>query len=210
MENREKFFARLREAPASALFSSEDVARIEMAYDLAKYAHRAQGRKDGERYFEHPRRVALWLIDGLELYDLPAMIAALLHDAYEDCPQYVAPEKARILGGVEAERMLRLLSKVPKEGYVDRLRRHADWKTLAIKLCDRYDNISSLDALPVEFQRKQIDETRDIYLPLFDHLQAVAPPSHRDTVRNLALRLECSVVKWAEALGLKFPPQALE
>ena len=210
MENRESFFDRLRQAPASALFSSEDVARIELAYDLAKYAHRAHARKDGERYFEHPRRVALWLLDGLELYDLGAVVAALLHDAYEDGPQYVSPEKVRILGGHEAERMIRLLSKVPKQGYVERLRRHADWKTLAIKLCDRYDNVSSLEAAPVEFQRKQVDETRDVYLPLFDHLKSLAPASHRDLVFQLATRLEESVRKWAEALGLKPPPQCME
>jgi hypothetical protein len=106
--------------------------------------------------------------------------------------------------------MIRLLSKVPKPGYVERLRRHADWKTLAIKLCDRYDNVSTLETATIEFQRKQIDETRDVYLPLFDHLQTIAPASHRDTVRNLALRLEGSVKKWAEALGLKLPPQFAE
>lgn len=210
MENREKFLDRLRQPPASALFSSEDVARIEMAYDMAKYAHRAQERKDGERYFEHPRRVALWLMDGLELYDLPAVVAALLHDAYEDSPQYVSPDKVRVLGGLEAERMIRLLSKVPKQGYVERLRRHADWKTLAIKLCDRYDNVSSLENATVEFQRKQIDETRDVYLPLFEHLRTIAPATHRDVVSQLTYRLEASVRKWAEALGLKPPPQCLE
>ncbi|MEK7546229.1 MAG: HD domain-containing protein [Patescibacteria group bacterium] len=206
MENRESFFARLRAPAAAALFSDDDVARIEMAYDLSKYAHRAQERKDGERYFEHPRRVAISLLDRLEIFDLASVVAALLHDAYEDAPQYMTPMKVRILGGADADRMVRLLSKVPeKNGYVERLRRHGDWKTIGIKLCDRDDNMSSLDAGSEEFQRKQTIETRDVYLPLFLHLVTITPSSHLEPVAAMVRSLHDTVERWTKTFGIDPP-----
>lgn len=206
MENRDTFFDRFSKPPGSVLVSNEDLARIELAYALAKYAHRAQDRKDGERYFEHPRRVALCLMDGIGLYDAPTIVAALLHDAYEDAPQYMTPTKVGIIGGPEAERMIRLLSKVPKDGYLERLKAHGDWKTLLIKLCDRYDNMSSLEGSAPDFARKQTVETRDKYLPLFDHLLAIAPPQFRNSIDQIIEKVRFSVQKWSEALGLDAPP----
>lgn len=202
MENRDTFLTRLHAPPGSVILSEEEIARIELAYDLAKYAHRAQDRKDGTRYFEHPRKVALQLIDGIGLYDFAAIIAALLHDGYEDCPKYVTPMKVQIIGGAEAARMIRLLSKVPKEGYVERLTEHADWKTLLVKLCDRYDNYSDLEGTADEFQRKQTIETRDVYLPLFERLTAIAPASYKAGIDCMVEKLAWMVRKRAETLGL--------
>jgi len=204
-ENRDTFLTRLQTPPASVILSEEEITRIELAYDLAKYAHRAQDRKDGTRYFEHPRRVALHLLDSIGLYHAPAVIAALLHDAYEDSPQYVTPMKVRIIGGEEAARMIRFLSKIPKEGYVMRLRHHADWKTLVIKLCDRYDNFSDLEAASEEFKRKQALETRDVYLPLFDRLSEIAPRTHKATIDCMLEKLKWLVRHQAATLGLDAP-----
>lgn len=205
-ENRDTFLARLHEPPGSVIFSEDETARIELAYDLAKYAHRAQGRKDGSRYFEHPRRVALQVIVGLGIYDACAVIAALLHDAYEDSPKYVTPAKVSIIGGERAARMIRLLSKVPKEGYVERLRAHADWMTLAVKLCDRYDNFRDLETADEAFRRKQTVETRDVYLPVFERLMAIAPEPYKASVTCMAEKLRWMVKKHAETLGLEPPP----
>jgi len=211
MENRVSFFERLRGPAGAALFSDEDVCRIEMAYDLTKFAHRAQVRKDGERYFEHPRRVAIALLERVGLYEAPAVIAALAHDTDEDSPQYLSPRKVAILGGRDAERMVQLLSKRQAGGvYAERLLRHADWKTLAIKLCDRHDNMSSLDACSDEFRRKQTDETRDVYLPLFDHLTKIAPRSHRDAVWSLVGDLRNLTESWIKKLGLAPIPYLVE
>ena len=205
-ENRDTFLERLRTPPGSIAFSEEEIARIELAYDLAKYAHRAQGRKDGTRYFEHPRRVALLLIDALGIHDVAAVIAALLHDGYEDCPKYVTPVKVHIIGGPDAARMIRFLSKVPKEGYVDRLMTLADWRTLAVKLCDRHDNFSDLDTATEAFRRKQTLETRDVYLPLFDRLSAIAPPQARERVVAMVASLREMVRARAAGFGLDMPP----
>lgn len=208
MENRDTFFDRFAKPPGIVLLSRDDIERIELAYALAKYAHRAQERKDGQRYFEHPRRVALWLIDGIGLYDMASIVAALLHDAYEDAPQYVTPFKVRVIGGPDAERSIRLLSKTPKEGYLERLWAHADWKTLVVKLCDRYDNMSSLSAGTADFQRKQTIETRDKYLPLFDHLVTITPTTHRAAVEQVVEKVRFSVREWSEALGIDQTPSA--
>lgn len=206
MENRDTFLTRLHTPPGSVVLSEEDVARIELAYDLAKYAHRAQDRKDGTRYFEHPRKVALQLIDGIALYDRSAIIAALLHDGFEDCPKYVTPMKVQIIGGDESSRMIRLLSKVPKEGYAKRLEEQADWKTLLVKLCDRYDNYSDLNGTPIEFQRRQTIETRDVYLPLFERLASIAPEPYKPRVVCMLAKLDWMVRKRAETLALDTPP----
>lgn len=202
IENRESFLRRLRTPPGSVLLSDDETTRIELAYDLAKHAHRWQLRQDGTRYFEHPRRVALRLIDAIGLYDCETIVVGLLHDGYEDTPKYVTPNKVRIIGGEGAARKLRLLSKVPKEGYVERLRDHADWRTLAAKLCDRYDNFEDLASRPPEFQRKQTLETRDVYLPIFDHLVGIAPEPYKARILCETEKLGWMVRQRAVSLGL--------
>lgn len=206
-ENRETFFARLQEPPASVFLSQEDIARIEMAYDLAKYAHRAQDRQDGTRYFEHVRGVALRLIDGLGLYDMPTIVAALLHDGPEDAPRYVESLKVAVLGGEEAARGVRLLTKIPKEGYVERLE-VADWKVIAIKLCDRHHNFSDMGSATEAFRRKQTIETRDVYLPLFRRRLKSVPPEHYKRFKRMVTSLAWMVETSAKELGLDPPPPA--
>lgn len=202
MENRDTFLNRLHEPPGSVFFSEEETARIELVYDFAKYAHRAQGRKDGSRYFEHPRRVALLVIDRIGLYDAATIIACLLHDGVEDCGKYVTPIKIRILGGEEAARRVRVLSKAPKEGYHARLCQ-ADWWTILVKLCDRFDNFSDLEAADEAFQRKQTIETRVDYLPLFRYLTTIAPDPYRTKIVAMVDELDAMVSARAAKLGLE-------
>jgi guanosine-3',5'-bis(diphosphate) 3'-pyrophosphohydrolase len=203
MENRDTFLERLHGIPGSIIFSEEEATRIELAYDLAKAAHRFQQRKDGTRYFEHVRKVMLLLIDAIGLYDVAAIVAAILHDGWEDCPRYVTPLKVKIIGGEDAARILRFVSKMPKEGFVERLKTYADWRALAVKLCDRFDNFSDLDATDEAFQRKQTLETRDVYLPLFERLSVIAPPSHKPAVDQMIGQLDALVRQRATALGLE-------
>jgi len=46
--SREEFEMLLRQK-----FNEEDIEKIMLAYRLAKYGHRQNKRKSGERYFEH-------------------------------------------------------------------------------------------------------------------------------------------------------------
>ena len=41
-------------------------------------------------------------------------------------------------------RIVQTVSKVPREGYVERLAACSDWRTLAVKVADRLDNLRSL------------------------------------------------------------------
>lgn len=141
------------------------------AYYLAKFGHRFQHRKEKDesgkelRYFEHVRRVAIVLMDRAQCYDPDLICTALLHDALEDTQDLTAPILERFFGPA-VPRRVRLLSKVPKDGYLDRLK-SADRETILVKACDRLDNLLSLGQTTAEFQEKQLKETRVKYLPLF-------------------------------------------
>ncbi|MDG2304931.1 MAG: hypothetical protein P8R42_09780 [Candidatus Binatia bacterium] len=89
----ECFVARLQ----VARFSADDILDIELSYNLAKFGHHEQFRESGEPYFEHPRAVAVQLIEirtallegGREAEALAGVtkdgiILALHHDTVED------------------------------------------------------------------------------------------------------------------------------
>ncbi|KPJ85270.1 hypothetical protein AMJ57_03645 [Parcubacteria bacterium SG8_24] len=185
-ENRETFFARIQ-----PLLAPSDLLDIELAYTLAKYAHRWQVRLETDaagrprRYFEHLRRVALILIDEMKVVDPTLIIAALNHDGIEDTRD-LTPELLEHCFGTEVTRIVKGLSKVPKEGYIGRLMM-SDWKTLLVKACDRLDNLRSLDRpeISAAFRRKQLDETQRDYLQIFDRLVGLVPPDLERGVRQL-------------------------
>jgi guanosine-3',5'-bis(diphosphate) 3'-pyrophosphohydrolase len=197
MENKVTFQARIQ-----PYFSPSDQLDVKLAYCLAKFGHRAQTRKeltDGlpTRYFEHVRRVAIILMDEMKIMDRDMIIASLLHDSIEDCAD-LTPELLEHSFGNEVVSMVKLLSKTPKEGYIDRLNNCHNWKVLAIKACDRLDNLRSLmiPGTTLEFQKKQIKETKDKYFTIFDKLvNVMCPPNYvanvtpvRDEIKRLIER----------------------
>jgi len=74
-------------------FSETEQRKIMSAYDLAKDAHEGQFRLSGEPYFEHPRDVALILLDELKITDMSMICGALLHDVAEDTTAFGDPKK---------------------------------------------------------------------------------------------------------------------
>jgi len=196
MENKETFQARVR-----PYFSPSDQLDVKLAYCLAKFGHRAQVRKEliegkPTRYFEHVRRVAIVLMDEMKIMDRDMIIAALLHDSIEDCDD-LTPELLEHSFGNNVVSMIKVLSKVPKEGYTERLFNCKSWKALALKACDRLDNLRSLmiTGTSLEFQKKQIKETKEKYFPLFDQLIELCPTMYvanvsivRDEIRRLVER----------------------
>ena len=197
MENRETFLARLR-----PVVPPGELLDIQLAYTLAKYAHRAQVRSERDaagaplRYFEHPRRVALILIDLGRILDPLMLEAALLHDGIEDTPDLTAAMIERHWGS-DVARLVQALSKVPEEGYLDRLWAFGDWRVLLIKAADRLDNLRSLrpDQVSAAFRARQLEETRAKYLPLFEHLLEIVPMA----VRPGALRIVAEIRALASA-----------
>jgi len=183
-ENRKAFFKRLE-----PFMAPSELLRVELAYTLAKFGHRAQTRKEIDdvgnnvRYFEHPRRVALILIDEVKVVSPELVISALIHDGIEDTRD-LTPAMIEHCFGADVARIVKTLSKSPKEGYLDRFNMSTDWRSYVVKACDRLDNLRSLGPMPKEFVLKQLDETRSKYYPLFDRMVDLAPKCSK---RNITL-----------------------
>lgn len=75
---------KLRELIRSRDFPEHEGIMIEQALALAKEAHGAQKRDDGDPYVIHPIRTANILLEDIDLRDADAIAAALLHDVVED------------------------------------------------------------------------------------------------------------------------------
>lgn len=197
IEDQRAFIGRL-----TPILSPSELIKVRLAYYLAKYGHRAQKRReigpDGQplRYFEHLRRTALNLIDGLDCRDVDMICAALLHDALEDTEE-IDVALIEHAFGPEVARMVRQLSKKPPEGYHERLEACRDWRVLTIKLCgDRLDNLHSLEETPLDFQKRQIGETEKVYLPLLARLLELAPESYRPAIEKVSREIHDIVTEY--------------
>jgi guanosine-3',5'-bis(diphosphate) 3'-pyrophosphohydrolase len=184
IENHDTFFDRLR-----PFFAPSITRKIELAYILAKYAHRAQTRKevddhgDPVRYFEHVRRATLIGIDFAKIVRFDTVVASVLHDTFEDTR--LSPELVEDCFGADVCTIVKVLSKVPKDGYLERFHTCTDWRPYFVKACDRLDNLRSLEQASAEFRQKQVTETRDKYFRLFDRMITLTPEDYRDGVRRL-------------------------
>lgn len=183
-ENHDSFFQRIE-----PFFSPRELRKIDLAYMLAKYAHRAQTRNErdeqGEpvRYFEHVRRTTLIGLDEAKIVRLDTTIASFLHDTREDTR--LSADQIEDCFGSEVCSIVKVLSKVPKEGYLERFYVCSDWRPYFVKACDRLDNLRSLSQSSIEFRRKQVTETRDKYFRLFDRMVTLTPEGYRDGTRRL-------------------------
>lgn len=204
MENKETFQLRLM-----PYLSPSDLLDVKLAYCLAKFGHRAQVRKEltegkPTRYFEHVRRVAIVLMDDMKIMDRDLIIASLLHDSLEDTHDLSA-ELLEHCFDSSVVRIIKMLSKVPKEGYIDRLSHCYEWQVLAIKACDRLDNLRSL-MIPentIEFQKKQVKETREKYFPIFDRLVLIAPTQYSKEVVSVVNEIKRLTEKYNTIIELQ-------
>lgn len=183
-----------------------DYARIDYAYDMAKHGHRNQYRESGARYFEHLRATAIILVDELGITDAELIIAALLHDMLEDS-FLLNPERIKITFG---ERVARIVCRITKPNKSDKrftsdAERHqwyfqqimsGDVEEKIVKLTDRLQNMRTLGCCSPEKQRRKIEETRNIYLPLLDDIAAEYP----ETADILQQQLELTLTKLEESL----------
>lgn len=157
--------------------TSEDTALVEKAYEFAKKAHMNDVRYSGEPYFSHPAATAKILAEiGM---DSATIAAGLLHDAIEDGK---APgEEVEREFGKEVLFLVEGVTKLGKHKYrgaerhAESLRRllvatSSDLRVLIIKLADRYHNMTTIEHVPKEKQRRIALETLEIYAPLADRL----------------------------------------
>jgi GTP pyrophosphokinase len=157
---------------------SADLALIRRAYQFAAAAHDGQTRKSGDPYVTHPLSVAK-VIAELKL-DVASVCAGLLHDCVEDTSATV--EQLSEQFGKEVAFLVDGVTKLGKLPYSTREEQQAenfrkmllamarDIRVILVKLCDRLDNMRSLNHLPPEKQERIAAETMQIYAPLANRL----------------------------------------
>lgn len=181
-----------------AMLDRESALRIRYAYRFAKDVHRNQQRKsapDGDfRYFVHPREVAQ--ISMQHSMDPNLIIGCLLHDVLEDGDDPRDAEEIEHFLGTDVLKLVRSVSKTPKDGFHERFSRYSDWRARWVKACDRLHNLRTLPPDNLPFREKQLAETRDRYLHLFDAMGDMAPPEFRRGAFALAhdIRSACDTL----------------
>ncbi len=155
-----------------------DADLIKKAYVYAARAHDGQTRRSGDPYVVHPLSVASIITD-LRL-DVPSICAGLLHDCVEDTSSTV--DELQQLFGQEVAFLVDGVTKLGKIAWTTREERQAenfrkmllamarDIRVILVKLCDRLDNMRTLDHMPAEKQERIARETMDIYAPLANRL----------------------------------------
>ncbi len=158
--------------------TAADVEQVRMAYRFADEAHLGQLRNNGEPYITHPIAVATqcaeWKLDA------QALMAALLHDAMEDC-SVTKVELIERFGSPVAE-LVDGLTKLDKLQFNTREENQAesfrkmllamarDVRVILIKLADRSHNMRTLSDVPKTKWARIASETLDIYAPIAHRL----------------------------------------
>jgi GTP pyrophosphokinase len=159
-------------------FSREENRLLNQALSFAAYAHENQTRKSGEPYITHPLHVARMLFE--MGFDVPVIIAGLLHDTVEDTrislrdiEREFGGEIAGLVDGVT--KISRIKSENIKQEQAENIRKMLlsmvhDIRIILIKLADKLHNMRTLEYLEESRARRIAQETIDIYAPLADRL----------------------------------------
>jgi GTP pyrophosphokinase len=157
---------------------SVDSDLIQRAYDYSYRMHAGQRRKSGQPYIVHPVSVA-GIIADLRL-DAASVCAGLLHDVVEDT--LATTDDIMKEFGLEVAELVEGVTKLSQINFTSREDRQAenfrkmvvamarDIRVLLIKLCDRLDNMRTLEHLTRESQERIARETLEIYAPLANRL----------------------------------------
>ncbi len=155
-----------------------DLKLVREAYKFADEAHLGQFRASGEPYITHPIAVA-GLCAGWRL-DAQAIMAALMHDAMEDCG-VTKPELIERFGAPTAE-LVDGLTKLDKLQFSTREESQAesfrkmllamtrDVRVILVKLADRLHNMRTMHAMAPAKRGRIARETLDIYAPIAHRL----------------------------------------
>ncbi len=154
------------------------VEQVRQAYRFADEAHLGQMRNSGEPYITHPIAVtamcASWKLDA------QALMAALLHDAMEDCgvtkveliERFGAPV-AELVDGLT--KLDKLQFNTREENQAESFRKMLlamarDVRVILIKLADRTHNMRTMGDMPRSKWARIASETLDIYAPIAHRL----------------------------------------
>ncbi len=156
-----------------------DIGLLERAFAVAREAHAAQKRDNGEPYIIHPLAVAE-ILAGFRL-DVASIATGLLHDTIEDTGVTYAVLEAKfsrtiadLVDGVTKLTRLELQSDRTKQAENFRklvLAMSKDIRVLIVKLADRLHNMRTLHYVRRQDRRERIaHETMDIYAPLAERI----------------------------------------
>jgi GTP pyrophosphokinase len=158
--------------------SAADMAQVRLAYRFADEAHLGQLRNSGEPYITHPIAVAAQCADWK--LDAQALMAALLHDAIEDCgvskieliERFGSPVAELVDGLTKLEK---LHFNTREENQAESFRKMLlamarDVRVILIKLADRMHNMRTLSDAPKDKWRRIATETLDVYAPIAHRL----------------------------------------
>jgi guanosine-3',5'-bis(diphosphate) 3'-pyrophosphohydrolase len=155
-----------------------DIRRVRDAYRFADEAHLGQFRASGEPYITHPIAVAglcaEWKLDA------QAIMAALMHDAMEDCgipkaeliERFGAPT-ADLVDGLTKLDKLRFSTREESQAESFRkmlLAMARDVRVILIKLADRLHNMRTMKAVAQAKRARVAGETLEIYAPIAHRL----------------------------------------
>ena len=155
-----------------------EIRRVRDAYRFADEAHLGQYRASGEPYITHPIAVAglcaEWKLDA------QAIMAALMHDAMEDCgitkaeliERFGAPT-AELVDGLT--KLDKLQFSTREESQAESFRKMLlamarDVRVILIKLADRMHNMCTMDSMAADKRLRIARETLDIYAPIAHRL----------------------------------------
>ena len=155
-----------------------DIEWVRQAYRFADEAHLGQLRKSGDPYITHPIAVAAqcaeWKLDA------QALMAALMHDAIEDCG--VTKEDLVQRFGSPVAELVDGLTKLEKLEFDTREQNQAesfrkmllamakDVRVILIKLADRTHNMRTMGDMPRSKWGRISSETLEIYAPIAHRL----------------------------------------
>jgi GTP pyrophosphokinase len=155
-----------------------DIESIRLAYRFADEAHLGQLRKNGDPYITHPIAVAAqcaeWKLDA------QALMAALMHDAMEDCG--VTKQELVERFGAPVADLVDGLTKLEKLEFDTREQNQAesfrkmllamakDVRVILIKLADRTHNMRTMGDMPRSKWKRISSETLEIYAPIAHRL----------------------------------------
>ncbi|WP_027014618.1 RelA/SpoT family protein [Comamonas composti] len=151
---------------------------VRSAYAYADFAHQDQWRSSGEPYITHP--IAVTALCASWKLDAPALMAALLHDAMEDCGVTKADLSQRF--GQDVAELVDGLTKLDKLQFNTREENQAesfrkmllamarDVRVILIKLADRTHNMRTMGDMPRSKWGRISSETLEIYAPIAHRL----------------------------------------
>lgn len=170
------------------IHNSDDIKRIEFAFEYASEKHSGQVRKSGEPYIIHIIEVA-YILACLNAGP-NTLIAGILHDVQEDCnvaneeiSKTFSPEIATL---VDALTKIQALSRRKDKEFLAESHRKIfiamarDVRVIIIKLADRLHNMRTLEYLNEEKQQRIAKETLEVYAPI----------AHRLGMNNIKSELE--------------------